>query len=96
MGIRYGRDYRDIISDLTAALQGVDCHELLEMSAEDWEALEGDERSGCIRTLADDVFYALGVSPTVQVGGGRISHDRTHHIIKICQDDNVIRVVHLV
>ncbi|AFH66114.1 hypothetical protein ACVNS2_36115 [Paenibacillus caseinilyticus] len=97
MGIRFGREYNDIISDFTEALQGIDgCHEFLEMSAEDWNVMNSSERKECMKTLADDLFYGLGTESPMSVGGCTVTHDAKRHLIRIDHGEALTRVIHLV
>lgn len=57
MGIKFGREYKDIVTDFVRGIEMVDgFYELLDMSADDWQELEQDEQEECLRTLADDIF----------------------------------------
>ncbi|TBL72665.1 hypothetical protein [Paenibacillus thalictri] len=97
MGVRYAREYSDIIADLSEALSSVrGCYELLDMGREDWEAMELTERSECLRTLADDVFYGLGSGGAIRHSGSAIRHDRNRHIIVVSSGTNVVTVVFLI
>jgi len=97
MGIKFGREYNDIIDDFTEALQSVErCHEFLEMSAEEWGGLEAEEQRECIKTLADDLFYGLGTESHMSIGGCTVTHDAKRHLIRIDHSDALTRVIHLV
>lgn len=97
MGIKFGREYRDIIDDFTNALQEIEgCHEFLEMSVEDWGELNEGERKECIKTLADDLFYGLGTEAQMNVGDCTVTHDPKRHVIRIDQGEALTRVIHLV
>ena len=46
MGIKFGREYKDIVTDFVRGIEMVDgFYELLEMNAEDWQELDA-ERTG--------------------------------------------------
>lgn len=97
MGVKFGREYADIIQDFSRAIRGIDgLYEFFEMSSEDWEQLKEKERNECIKTLADDVFYGLGSDPTLHVGKGIVVYDRSNHIIKVFSGEKVVHVVNLV
>ncbi len=86
MGVKFGREYNDIVSDLTAAMGHIrDCYEFFEMSEEDWIQMGKDEQTECLKTLADDVFFALGSDPILHVGKGLLVYDyltkNVHNII---------------
>ncbi|MFK7694940.1 hypothetical protein [Paenibacillus sp. HJGM_3] len=96
MGVKFGREYEDIIEELSGALGRLDnVYDSLEMAEEEWGQLEEEERLACIRTLADDLFYALGSDPVMTVGSGRISYDREHHILKLAITDKEVQLIYL-
>lgn len=97
MGIKYNREYNDIIAELAEAIGGVSTvYEWLEMEAADWEALDEAERGECVRTMADDLFYGLGADPVMRLGGATLAYDKGSHLIKIAYADNVVRAIRLV
>ncbi|GIP40023.1 hypothetical protein J31TS4_33030 [Paenibacillus sp. J31TS4] len=97
MGVKFGREYEDIIHDLSMAMADLgNCHEFFEMSGDDWGQLEEEERKDCIATLADDVFYGLGAEPTMSLGACQFHYDRQNHLIKIFSEEKVIHMVRLV
>jgi hypothetical protein len=97
MGIKFGREYNDIIEDFTEALKSVgELYSLFEMTPEEWADLDQGEQQECIKTLADDLFYGLGADPKMTIGECTISHDKKRHLILINQGEAVVRVIHLV
>jgi hypothetical protein len=97
MGIKFGREYPDIIKDFTEALCSIEeCYTFLEMTAEDWSGLEPEEQRECVQTLADDVFYGLGSEPKMHVGNCSISYDKEKHVIVIYHEEKLINVIYLV
>ncbi|OXM83206.1 hypothetical protein [Paenibacillus rigui] len=97
MGIKFGREYNDIIDDFTQALHSIDeCYTFLEMTNDEWNELEREEQQECMKTLADDLFYGLGTSPKMKVGGCTLSHDKEKHVIVIHHDGKLISVIYLV
>ncbi|MGG2197377.1 hypothetical protein [Paenibacillus validus] len=97
MGVKFGREYKDIITDFADALQSASgCHDFLEMSAEDWGELEAEEREACMKTLADDLFYGLGTEGSMHVGNCVVTHDAKRHIIRVATGDSFTRIIHLV
>jgi hypothetical protein len=97
MGVKFGREYTDIIHDFTRAMRDIDgINEFFEMNADEWSQLEQNEQYECIQTMADDVFYGLGAEPSVQVGQGTVVYDKSNHIIKVFSGENVVHVVNLV
>lgn len=97
MGVKFNRDYKDIVTDLAQAVSAIpDSYEFFEMSADDWNDLEQQERAEVIRTLADDVFYGLGERPKLSVGSGQIEYDPHNHVIKVTPGSRVVHVVRLI
>lgn len=97
MGVKFGREYRDIVHDLGEAIRRIDAfYDFFEMSEQDWNGLDDDEQNECVKTLADDVFYALGRDRELNVGTGHVHYIRSKHIIKVEDGNNVVTVVNLV
>jgi hypothetical protein len=97
MGVKFGRVYSDIIHDFSAALEQIDdLYLCFEMSEDDWLGLEPEERSECIRTLADDLFYGLGTEGSLSVGSGTVSHDAGRHVLKVHALPDMTAIVYLV
>lgn len=97
MGVKFGREYNDIVDDLTTAIGQIkNSYDFFEMTEEDWNGLDQEEQTECLKTLADDVFFALGTNPRIQVGQGFLMYEKVKHIIKVNQGDNLITIVNLV
>lgn len=97
MGIKFGREYKDIVTDFVRGIEMVDgFYELLDMSADDWQELEQEEQEECLRTLADDIFYGLGNSPVMQIGAGSVRHDPGNHVLKVHDGEKLVSVIYLV
>lgn len=97
MGVKFGREYEDIVKDLTAAIAQIDdCYQFFEMSKNDWLQLNHKEQTECITTLADDVFFALGTSSDVHVGSGTLQYLPHKHVITVAQPNNQVTIVNLV
>lgn len=96
MGVKFGRDYKDIINELADALRQIDnCCEAFEMELADWEELDPADQKEYVRTLADDVFYALGSSPKMAVGSGYVQYDASVHIIKVFNGPRIVHIINL-
>ncbi len=96
MGVRHGREYQEILSDLTEALGAINnSYEFFEMTNEEWAELGTPERGEVIEALADDVFYGLGVDPVITVGEGTVTYHPKFHIIEVAVDGKEIRIVRL-
>lgn len=97
MGVRHGREYADILKELTAAVSEIeDSYTFFEMEPEEWNELPAEERHEVMEALADDVFFGLGANPVIEVGTGVIGYNNKHHIIEVAQGDNVIQIIRLV
>ncbi|HBM80529.1 MAG: hypothetical protein QME45_06820 [Clostridiales bacterium] len=96
MGIRYERRYADILTDLMEGIRGVDgFYTLFEMDEDMWNGMEENYRNECLRTMSDDVFYALGGNKTLSIGNGVIQYDKDKSIIKIYNGNNCVYIVNL-
>lgn len=97
MGVKFAREYRDIISDLIEGIKNVDVfYDFFEMTQNEWNELTEEEQTDCVRTLADDVFYGLGTNTNLDLGKGRVFYDPNHHKIKVFNGENVVHVINLV
>lgn len=96
MGVKFGREYAAIISEFTQALDPIDeISTFLEIDAGEWEALGAEGRLDCIRTISDDLFYALGTEKEVSIGSSRIVYDELHHRIRVYYSDGSDRDIAL-
>ncbi|RKN86395.1 DUF7167 family protein [Paenibacillus ginsengarvi] len=97
MGVRFNREYRDIIKDFGAALGQIDnCHETFEMERSEWEQLGREEQIEYLQTLADDIFYGLGSEPLIAVGEGKVQYDSTNHLIRVWTDAQIVHLIKLI
>ena len=97
MGVKFGREYNEILRDLTEAISQVDrVYECLYMDGEAWNALAAKDREECMRTLADDLFYGLGGEPIIPVGKGKIYYNKRKHIIAVDNGENRIDIIYLI
>lgn len=97
LGVKFNRDYNEIVEDLVPALASIsDCYTFLDMDEAQWNALCEDEKNACIRTLADDLFYGLGTTRSIEVGSGVLEYDQTKHLIKIHANRSVVHVINLI
>jgi hypothetical protein len=98
VGVKYAREYETIIADLVQAIGEIEgSADLLEIDPEQWVELDEVDRTECLRTLADDIFYGLGTQSVMPFGDGHITHDPIKHTIQIkYADDKIIRIVHLI
>lgn len=97
MGVKFNREYNDIVDDIVIGIRRINnCYEAFEMDAGDWNALDDSERTDCLRTLADDLFFGLGSFPEMRIGSGKIEYDRTNHILKITSAPQIVHLIHLI
>ncbi|GAB2694124.1 hypothetical protein ACFQWB_02925 [Paenibacillus thermoaerophilus] len=97
MGVKHAREYRDIHKELTEALTQVrEMHEFFEMTQSDWDELSKQERLECVRTMADDVFYALGTDPVIEIGRGSVTHDPARYLLLVRNENRLLATIHLI
>lgn len=91
MALTYTREFKRIIEELAEGIMKIDgFYEFFDMSKNDWESLSLEEKFECAKTLADDVFYALGKEPTMPMCGAVLQYDKSEGIIKIMQNNKNI------
>ncbi|MEX2460450.1 MAG: hypothetical protein WD469_04000 [Paenibacillaceae bacterium] len=98
VGVKFAREYETIIVDLVQAIGEMKgCAEFIGIDSEQWVELDEADRTECLRTLADDIFYGLGTEPILRLGDGIISYDIRNHTIQVKYDHNkIIRVIYLI
>lgn len=96
MGVKFARDYELILKDLAEAVGEIEeIYEFIGMEKSEWKNLKQEQQKGCIETLADDLFYALGEEPAFNVGQGYVQYDNARHVIKVRSGENKISIVKL-
>ncbi|WP_017815683.1 MULTISPECIES: hypothetical protein [Paenibacillus] len=97
MGVKHGREYEEILTDLTAALDMIpDSYMFFHMESEEWKALQDSEKREVQEALAEDLFYALGSEPVIHVGSGIVIHDPDTHRINILIGEEEMTFVSLI
>lgn len=97
IGVKFGREYNDIVDDLSEAIVQVDSfYDFLDMSEQDWNRLSEFDQKECLKTLADDVFFALGNQRKIKLGRGVVFYSQQKHIITVEDGQNVTIVVKLI
>ncbi|MFC7682211.1 hypothetical protein [Paenibacillus sp. GCM10028914] len=97
MGVKHGRDYGDILNDLTKAVGRIpDSYVFFEMDSEDWINLNDKDKNEVHEALAEDLFYALGTEPVISVGSGVVMHDHANYRIHILIGEEELAFVALV
>lgn len=97
MGLKYIREYDEIISELMDAIRGIDnFYSFLEMEAKEWNRLKQGEQIECVRTLSDDIFYALGSDPVVSIGEGIVRYVKEKSVIEVFNRGTCTGIIKLV
>jgi carbamate kinase len=96
MGLRFTREFKRIIEELTEAILKIDnFYQFFEMSKQEWLALTEEEQKEVAKTLADDVFYALGMDPKVEICGGIIEFLKENNIIQVSSKECILGIIEL-
>lgn len=97
MGVKHGRDYEGILTDLTEAIGRIpDRYVFFEMDGEEWSRLAVTEQLEVDEALAEDLFYALGEEAVIPVGSGVVIHDKDQHRIHILIGEEELTFVPLI
>ena len=84
MGVKYYKEYVQIIEELASGLMRIDgFYEFFDMALEDWNLSSKEDRIGFAKTMADDLFYALGSDTKIELGSGAIKYIQEEAVIKI-------------
>ncbi|ACL69724.1 hypothetical protein [Halothermothrix orenii] len=96
MGVRFKRDYDEIVQELVEALGRIDnFYEFVDLSDEEWNSLSQENQERCLEALSIDVFYGLGGVSSFPVGKGQVSYDQDYNVIRVTSGDNVVSVIKL-
>ncbi|MBN3524404.1 hypothetical protein [Paenibacillus apiarius] len=96
MGVAFGRQYKDILEELTVAVGLIpDGYTFFDMTEEEWTALGDAERQEVLEALADDVFYGLGQEKLLFIGSGSVQHDPEFHIIEVVVNSETVATIQL-
>jgi hypothetical protein len=97
LGVRFNREYEDILLDFSAALAELeDSAAFVEMSIADWRKLKPKERIEIAQTVADDLFFALGDEPVLSFGDTQVVYDNQLHRLSIIKSDKSTVVINLI
>ena len=58
-------------------------YEFFDMTLEDWNLSSKADRISIAKTMADDLFYALGSDTEIELGSGAIKYKQEEAVIKI-------------
>ncbi|MDP4088549.1 MAG: hypothetical protein Q8930_04660 [Bacillota bacterium] len=96
MALSYTREYKRIIDELAEGILKIHkFYEFFEMEERDWNQLSHDEKCECAKTLADDVFYALGRESFMNMCDSIIQYDEGKGLIAILEKDKVLEKIYL-
>lgn len=97
MGVKFTREYQNIISDLVDLLVDInDIYTFFEMPENIWKYLGKAKKRSYIETLADDLFFALGSEAEFNIGSGKIIYNKKEHILEILDNENEIGSINLI
>jgi hypothetical protein len=97
MGVKFNRQYEEIIEELTDALLDIEgCHEFFEMEEDEWIGMKPRQRRELLRTLSDDLFYGLGTESFIELGDSMLTWHRQNHTITVSYPAKPLRTVQLI
>ncbi|MBT2292261.1 hypothetical protein J7E73_24665 [Paenibacillus albidus] len=97
MGVKHGRDYSEILNDLTEAVGRIsDGYVFFEMEPEEWQVLPQESKLEVWEALAEDLFFALGNEPVIEVGSAVVIYNKDTHRINILLGEEDLASVVLV
>lgn len=97
MGIKFAREYKDIIDELSTEIPSIDnFYSFFEMDESDWNQLSKDEQLDCTKTLADDIFFGLGQDPEIHLGNGSIKYLPEDNVLEIFSGDKLLKCISLI
>lgn len=97
MGVKHGRDYEFILADLTKAVGRIsDSYLFFEMEPSEWEELSEADREEVHEALAEDLFFALGTEPMLEVGSAIVIYDAEGHRINFLIGETELTTVTLI
>lgn len=90
MAIKYDRDYKDIIDELSNYIYKIDnFYEFFEMTKVDWSNYDEHEKKEFAKTLADDIFYALGSEGSIEIINSIVRYNEDKAVIEILSNNNI-------
>lgn len=97
VGVKHGRDYEFILADLTEAVGRIsDSYLFFEMDPLEWEVLQAKDRLEVQEALAEDLFFALGTEPMIEVGSAMVIYDKEGHRINFLIGEEELTSVTLI
>jgi hypothetical protein len=97
MGIKFARDYNEIIDELTPEILRINnFYEFFDMSESDWGELDKEEQKECAKTLADDIFFGLNEEAEISLGDGAVKYDKSKNSIEVFENDVLLKHISLI
>lgn len=97
MGVKFFRQYNDIIYDLVNLLIDIpNIYTFFDMPQNDWDCLSKSNKKKYTETLADDLFFALGTAKEFEMGSSKIVYNSEQQVLEIFNINNKIGTVNLI
>ena len=97
LGVKYNREYKDIINELSKVIQNIDnFYEFIMIETADWINLNKVEQDEIVNTIADDIFFALGSENIVKLGNGLIKYNAEMNVVEVYKQDKHIEAIKLI
>ncbi len=97
MGVKFVREYENIISDLSEVLIGInDIYTFFEMPEESWKYTSKEKKKKYIETLSDDLFFGLGAEKEIELGLGKIIYNDKNdklEVFNVCEKIGEINLI---
>jgi hypothetical protein len=96
MGIKYTRVYSVLNDEFAEYLLEVeDLYDFFEMSKEEWNYHNDEDKRSLAKTVADDLFYGLSSENEINVGSAVVSLDNSNEIIKFTYENGSSKILHM-
>jgi hypothetical protein len=97
LGVKFTREYEDILAELVESVYKIEnFFEFFDMTSNDWSELSGKYKKELVKTLSDDLFYALADDETISLGNGSIQYDKLNSKLYIFNNDVCVKTLSLV
>ncbi|MFW5788190.1 MAG: hypothetical protein ACOC4G_09355 [Bacillota bacterium] len=97
MGVRFNRNYEDIIEELMMALINIEnVYEFFDMKTVTWNNLEEKTQKEFLRTMSNDLIYGLDKNSEFNIGQGLIKYNKQENIIQVISKDDTVTEINLV
>jgi hypothetical protein len=97
MGVKYIKKYDVIMNDMAKEISQMGrIYEFLEMEPDVWNKMSESEKQECIKTMCDDIFYALGNDPVIDLGDGTIRYVKSKSVFEVYNNNVLNEIITLV